>query len=80
MVVVMPQSGKNKGNKNAVLKPGEIGRIQWTQSLSGESLQRFARHLHIDPTAMDKGQLEECIKSEARRLFEEMIDHLEAEQ
>lgn len=51
VVAFMPQTGKNKGNQNAALKPGERGRIQWTQSLSGDDLVKALKHLgvqHLD--------------------------------
>jgi len=34
----MGYAGKNRQNKHAALKPGELHRIQWTQSLSGQTL------------------------------------------
>lgn len=68
----MAKPGQNKGNTNAA-KPKALRRIQWTQTLSGDRLQQFYRYLHIDPSSLDS---EERVKTEARRLFEEMIDQL----
>ena len=74
MIAIMPQAGKNKGNKNAALKSGEIGRIQWTQSLSGGTLQRFIRYLELDSLSLTDQEIKEKVVSEGRRLFEEMIE------
>lgn len=76
MVALVAQTGKNKGNKNAALKPGEVGRIQWTQSLSGETLMRFVRYLKLDTENLDEKQIREIVVTRARGMFEEMIDSL----
>lgn len=73
MVTLVAQAGKNKGNKNAALKPGEIGRIQWTQSLSGDTLMRFVKHLNLDVHALDEKEVREIVVSRAREMFEEIM-------
>lgn len=75
MVTTMPQTGKNKGNKNAELKPGQLGRVQWTQTLSGEPLRKFIQHYGIDPQ-LDEKELRQQVSEKARAMFEKMIEEL----
>ena len=70
----MAKAGQNRGNKHAALKTGELGRIQFTYSLSGEVLQNFVRSLNIDPGAMSEQALREAVASAARKKIQEMFD------
>lgn len=76
MIALMSQAKKNTGNKNALLKPGEIGRVQCTVSLSGKDLIKFARHYHIDLNLEEK-QLQILVKDQMRQIFYEMIEEIE---
>lgn len=67
MVTLMPQTGKNKGNQNAALKPGERGRIQWTQSLSGDDLTKALHHLGI--VHLDDAEARKALRKKSEELF-----------
>ena len=72
----MPQQGKNKGNKNAALKPGELGRVQWTQTLSGDRLRRVIAALGIETSAMTGDDLKAFVTEQGRAIFDKAIDQL----
>lgn len=70
----MPQANKNKGNRNAALKPGERGRIQWTQSLSGEHLILVLTHLEAQN--LNDSEARRVLREKSEELFEEWIKTL----
>lgn len=72
-MITMP----SKGNKNAALKPGEIGRVHWTQSLSGDLLTRFLSYHQIDASELSERELRDRVAPLARAMFEEMVSKLE---
>ena len=72
----MPRKADSyRGNKNAALKPGELGRVQWTQTLSGEPLRKFIQYYGIDPQ-LDEKELRQQVSDKARAMFEKMIEEL----
>jgi hypothetical protein len=75
-MVTMPQTGKNKGNKNAALKPGQLGRVQWTQVLSGDNLVGFVQYLGLEPDTMTKEELRDRVAEEGRKVFESALKRL----
>ena len=62
----MAKAGQNKDNKNAALKPGERGRIQWTQGLSGNDLLK----------ALDRLGIQDLNDTEARRALRKKSEEL----
>lgn len=70
----MPQTGKNKGNKNAALPEGQRKRVQFSVSISGERLNRLAEYVKIinSQETVSDGE----IAAEARQMLEAWIDNL----
>jgi hypothetical protein len=79
-MVTMPQTGKNKGNKNAALKPGQLRRMHWTQVLSGDNLVGFVQYLGLEPDAMTEKELRDRVALEGRKVFESALKRLLEEQ
>jgi len=71
----MAKAGQNKGNKHAALPEGQLGRLQWTQSLSGDVLLKFVRHYGINETLPEK-ELRPLVAEKARELFEQAVKNL----
>lgn len=74
----MAKQGQNRGNQNAGLKPGQIGRIQWTEGLSGHDLEKFIRHFKIDTEidVNDERELQRSVAKYAKKLLHDRIGQL----
>lgn len=70
----MAKSGQNKGNQHAILKPGELRRVQWSEGLSGPDLIKFVRHFKFDTS--DEKQLDLLVRTQARKMFRDLVDKL----
>jgi len=74
-VIEMAQTGKNTGNQHAALKEGELGRVQWTESLSGDLLLKFVRYYNIDSELSEKEQRKQ-VADKARPIFKKAVEEL----
>jgi hypothetical protein len=81
MLDTMARSEKSEkllNNQNAALKPGELGRVQWTDTLSGPDLLKFVRHFNIEEQVdvNDEKALRKAVADLARKMFRELLDQL----
>lgn len=73
---------KNEGNKNAALKPGTLGRVQATISLSGMDLLQFRDYListgDLSSEITDQDAIKAIIRERIRVLSEAYLQNLKA--
>ena len=77
----MAKPGQNKGNAHAALKPGRMGRVQATISLSGEDLLQFRDYListgELSSTEItDQEAVKAMIREKMRMMAEAYLESL----